>query len=78
MSSMRGQLGAVGSRLATSLSNLGVQQENNSAAESRIRDVDVSDEAAQLVRSQIIQQAAAAVLSQANRQSAIALQLLQR
>jgi flagellin len=50
--------------------------ENLSAAESRIRDVDVAEESAALVRNQVLQQASAAMLSQANQAPNIALSLL--
>jgi flagellin len=50
--------------------------ENLSAAESRIRDVDVAHETADLTRNSIMQQAAASVLAQANIQPQLALSLL--
>ena len=52
--------------------------ENLSAAESRIRDVDVAAETADLTRNSILQQAAVSVLAQANVQPQLALALLQR
>jgi flagellin len=72
----RGLLGASESRLNITLANLQISRENFAAAESRIRDVDVAEEAAQLTRLSILQQAGAAVLSQANQQPALALSLL--
>ena len=72
----RGQLGAAESRLEVTISNLQVARENFKAAESRIRDVDVAAEAAELTRLNILQQAGAAVLAQANNQPQLALQLL--
>jgi len=72
----RGQLGAAESRLEVTISNLQVARENFTAAESRIRDVDVASEAAALTRLNILQQAGAAVLAQANNQPQLALQLL--
>ena len=72
----RGTLGAAESRLNVTITNLQVARENFSAAESQIRDVDVASEAADLTRLNILQQAGAAVLSQANQQPALALQLL--
>lgn len=72
----RGQLGAAESRLEVTISNLQVARENFKAAESRIRDVDVASEAAELTRLNILQQAGAAVLAQANSQPQLALQLL--
>jgi flagellin len=74
---IRGQFGAVQNRMASTIANLQVQAENLSAAESRIRDVDVASETAELTRNQIMQQAAIAILSQANTQPQTALQLLQ-
>ena len=73
----RGTLGAVESRLQISIDNLQVARENFAAAESRIRDVDVASEAAELTRVSILQQAGASVLAQANQQPALALRLLQ-
>jgi flagellin len=73
----RGTLGSAESRLNVAITNLQVARENFSAAESRIRDVDVASEAAELTRLNILQQAAAAVLAQANQQPQLALQLLQ-
>lgn len=72
----RGALGAAESRLEVTIGNLQVARENFKAAESRIRDVDVASEAAELTRLNILQQAGAAVLAQANSQPQLALQLL--
>jgi flagellin len=72
----RGTLGAAESRLLTTISNLTVARENFTAAESRIRDVDVAEEAANLARLNILQQAGVAILAQANQQPQLALQLL--
>ncbi len=72
----RGTLGAVESRLDMSIRNLEIARENYKAAESRIRDVDVAETAAELTRLNILQQAGSAVLSQANQQPSLALQLL--
>lgn len=76
LTSLRGTLGAVESRLLTAVNNLSVARENFSAAESRIRDIDVAQEAADLTRLNILQQAGAAVLAQANAQPQLALSLL--
>lgn len=73
----RGTLGAAESRLETTIQNLTVARENFQAAESRIRDVDVAYEAAELTRLSILQQAGTAILAQANQQPQLALQLLQ-
>jgi flagellin len=72
----RGNLGASEARLNVAIKNLSVSRENFAAAESRIRDVDVAAEAAELTRLNILQQAGAAVLAQANQQPQLALQLL--
>ena len=61
----------------STINNLAVQVENLSAAESRIRDVDVATETSDLTRNSILQQAAVSVLAQANIQPQLALQLLQ-
>jgi flagellin len=73
----RGTLGAAESRLSVAITNLSVARENFAAAESQIRDVDVAEEAANLTRLNILQQAGAAVLAQANQQPSLALSLLQ-
>ena len=74
----RGGLGALENRLEVTINNLQVARENFKAAESRIRDVDVATEAAELTRLNILQQAGAAVLAQANQVPQLALQLLGR
>ncbi|HED66085.1 MAG TPA: flagellin FliC [Planctomycetes bacterium] len=77
LTTTRGALGASQNRLQTAIRSLGNAEENLSAAESRIRDVDVALETADLTRNTILQQAAVSVLSQANLQPQIALSLLQ-
>ena len=74
----RGTLGAAESRLGVAVNSLQVARENFASAESQIRDVDVAQEAANLTRLNILQQAGAAVLAQANQQPALALSLLGR
>ncbi len=76
LATTRGTLGATEARLNVAITNLAVARENFAAAESRIRDVDVAAEAAELTRLNILQQAGAAVLAQANQQPALALNLL--
>jgi flagellin len=76
LSSLRGSLGTVESRLSSAIENLTVSRENIQSAESRIVDVDVASEAADLTRLNILQQAGAAVLAQANQQPQLAVQLL--
>ena len=72
----RGNLGAAESRLRVSINSLQVARENFAAAESRIRDVDVASEAAELTRLNILQQAGASILAQANQAPQLALTLL--
>jgi flagellin len=76
VSSFRGELGASQNRLQSATRSIATAGENLSAAESRIRDVDVASETADLTRNSIMQQAAVAVLAQANVQPQIALSLL--
>jgi flagellin len=76
ISSSRGNLGAVQNRLQNTINNLQVAVENTSAAESRIRDVDVAAETAALTRNQVLTQAGTAILSQANQVPQTALSLL--
>jgi flagellin len=77
VSALRGNLGAGQNRLQSTVRNIAVAAENLTAAESRIRDVDVANETADLTRNSILQQAAVSVLAQANLQPQIALSLLQ-
>ena len=72
----RGTLGAAQNRLQSSFRSILSARENLSAAESRIRDVDVAFETADLTRNSILQQASVSVLSQANTQPQLALSLL--
>ncbi len=78
VSSLRGRFGALQNRLQSTIANLGVTFESLSAAESRIRDVDVAYETAELTRNSILQQASISILSQANAQPQAALSLLGR
>ena len=64
--SQRAQLGALQSRFTSTISNLSTTSENLSAARSRIQDTDFASETASLTKSQILQQAGTAMLSQAN------------
>ena len=76
LAATRGNLGAVESRLTVTINNLEVAKENFASAESQIRDVAVASQAAELTRLNILQQAGASVLAQANQQPGIALSLL--
>jgi flagellin len=77
VSGLRGKFGSLQNRLQSTIANIGVAVESLSAAESRIRDVDVAYETAELTRNSILQQASISILSQANAQPQAALQLLQ-
>jgi len=77
VSTARGELGASQNRLSSAIASILNTRENLSAAESRIRDVDVAIETADLTRNSILQQAAVSVLAQANVQPQLALTLLQ-
>jgi flagellin len=77
VSGLRGKFGSLQNRLQSTIANLGVAAESLSAAESRIRDVDVAYETAELTRNNILQQASISILSQANAQPQTALKLLQ-
>ena len=76
LSQMRGSLGATESRLNLAVNNLSVARENFAAAESRIRDLDIAEETAQLTRLSILRSAGVAVLAQANQAPSLALSLL--
>ncbi len=76
VTSFRGDLGAAQNRLSSTVRSIGAASENLQAAESRIRDVDVAMETADLTRNSIMQQAALSVLAQANSQPQLALSLL--
>lgn len=71
-----GNIGAFTSRLATANSNLALSRDNLSEAASRIADADIAEEAANLAKTQILQQAGAAILAQANSLPSLALRLL--
>ncbi|MGE4553624.1 MAG: flagellin [Desulfovibrionaceae bacterium] len=73
---IRASLGALQNRLENTITTLEVQAENLQAAESRISDVDVATEMTEFVRTQILTQAAVAMLSQANSLPQMAMQLL--
>jgi flagellin len=76
VASTRGDLGATQNRLSSTVRSIATSSENLAAAETRIRDVDVAFETADLTRNSILQQAALSVLSQANVQPQLALSLL--
>lgn len=76
VNAMRANFGALQNRLQSTVANLGVSQENLSAANSRIRDTDVAEETAELTRNSILTQAGVSVLQQANSIQQAALKLL--
>lgn len=77
VSSTRGDLGALQNRLEHTINNLSVTTENMTAAESRIRDVDMADEMMNYTKNNILVQASQAMLAQANQIPQGVLQLLQ-
>lgn len=76
VSAQRSQLGAYQNRLEHTINNLGTSSENMTAAESRIRDVDMAKEMMEFTKNNILSQAAQAMLAQANQQPQGVLQLL--
>jgi len=76
ISSRRATLGAMQNRLTTTMSNLETYATNLAAANSRIVDVDVAEETANLTKGQILMQAGTAMLAQANQGPSVALSLL--
>ena len=76
ISRMRSYIGAMQNSLESQIEYMDVAMENNQASRSRIQDVDVAKESSFLVKNQILQQSAAAMLSQANNSPQIALQLI--
>ena len=77
VSSTRGDLGAIQNRLEHTINNLSVTTENMTAAESRIRDVDMAEEMMAYTKNNILVQASQAMLAQANQIPQGVLQLLQ-
>jgi len=72
----RSDLGALQNRLTSTIDNLAVQEENLSAANSRIRDTDVAQASSEMVRNQILLQASTSTLAQANQSNQMALKLI--
>ena len=77
ISELRSQLGAVQNRLEHTIANIDCVAENVQAAESRIRDVDMAKEMMAFTKNNILNQAATAMLAQANQAPQTVLQLLQ-
>ncbi len=76
VSSERAKMGAVQNRLEHTINNLSTSAENLTAAESRIRDVDMAKEMMEMTKNNILQQAAQSMLAQANQAPQNVLQLL--
>jgi len=76
VSSERSKLGSIQNRLEHTINNLGTAAENLQASESRIRDVDMAKEMMEFTKQNILQQAAQAMLAQANQAPEGVLQLL--
>jgi flagellin len=76
VSGQRSQLGAIQNRLEHTIANLSTSSENLTAAESRIRDVDIAVEMMNFTKYQILSQASTAMLAQANAKPQAVLQLL--
>jgi flagellin len=76
VNSSRADMGAIQNRFSSTIANLATTSENLSASRSRIRDADYAKETAELTRTQILQQAGTAMLSQANSSTQNVLSLL--
>ncbi len=77
VSSQRATLGAIQNRMEYAISNLSATKENLTAAESRIRDVDMADQMVSYTKDNILTQSAMAMLAQANQLPQQILTLLQ-
>lgn len=76
VSAMRADFGAMQNRLQSTISNLSISLENMQAANSRIRDVDIAEETAEMTKQNILMNAGTSVLAQANQTAKSALSLL--
>jgi len=77
VSAQRSNIGVIQNRMEYAVSNLSTTEENLTAAESRIRDVDMADEMVNYTKTSILNQSAMAMLAQANQQPQAILSLLQ-
>ena len=77
LDTQRSELGAVQNRFDSTVSNLQSISENSTAARGRVQDTDFASEAAELTKQQTLQQAATAILSQANQLPSAVMKLLQ-
>jgi len=71
-----GAVGAIQSRLLAALNSISARRNNYAQAESRIKDSDIASDSATLIKLKILEQAAGAILAQANQAPEIALRLL--
>jgi flagellin len=78
VSAMRADFGAIQNRLQSTMNNIAISVENLSGANSRVRDVDVAEESAELTRNNVLLQAGTSVLAQANQSAAAAVSLLKQ
>ncbi len=76
ISARRGTIGSTSNRLESAMDQLDTQYENLSASNSRIKDADIATESSNYIQNQILQQASASLLVQANQQPNIALSLI--
>ena len=77
LSTARAKIGATQNRLQVTISNLATENQNLSAAQSQITDVDIASATANMTQEQVLQQAGVSVLAQANSMPQAALKLLQ-
>jgi flagellin len=75
---IRSNFGAIQSRLNSTVENLQQSVENNSIANSRIRDTDVAEESTNLAKQNILMQTGTAILAQSNQQGQLAMQLMRQ
>jgi flagellin len=76
VSSFRSNIGALQNRFLSTVENLGVQHENLSAANSRIRDADIAQATSEAARNMVLLNASTSVLSQSNQNPQLALKLI--
>ena len=76
VSKVRSDLGALQNRLQSTINNLAVNEENMTAANSRIRDADLAEEVSEMTKNNILMQAGISVLGQANNSAQTVLKLL--
>lgn len=76
VSSVRSDLGAMQNRLQSTINNIAVNEENMTAANSRVRDADLAEEVSEMTKNNILMQAGISVLGQANASAQAALKLL--